>query len=275
MNPAVCRSHEVRYSRTLRGRGHGRRRLDGGSVYPYDDSGRVELSADCPVPDPLDLLAFLAGQTETVGLATGVLVLPNHHPVVLAKRVASVDALSGGRLRLSVGMGWMKEEVEACGASFDSRGRRADEQLQVMRALWEDRPNGASFHGEFFQFDHAMCYPKPVAGSGMPIHGGGHSRAAARRAGRFGDGFQPLGVTGPELTDLVSVMRDEASRAGRDADALELSLGHLVTKIDADRAQKLATLGADRVVLAMPPTSDIEKAKDVLSACAERLALAT
>ena len=244
------------------------------SVYPYDDSGRVELSADCPVPDPLDLLAFLAGQTETVGLATGVLVLP-HHPVVLAKRVASVDALSGGRLRLSVGMGWMKEEVEACGASFDSRGRRADEQLQVMRALWEDRPNGASFHGEFFQFDHAMCYPKPVAGSGMPIHVGGHSRAAARRAGRFGDGFQPLGVTGPELTDLVSVMRDEASRAGRDADALELSLGHLVTKIDADRAQKLATLGADRVVLAMPPTSDIEKAKDVLSACAERLALAT
>ena len=245
------------------------------SVYPYDDSGRVELSADCAVPDPLDLLAFLAGQTDTVGLATGVLVLPNHHPVVLAKRVATVDALSGGRLRLSVGMGWMKEEVEACGALFEHRGRRADEQLQVMRALWEDRPNGASFHGDFFQFDHAMCYPKPVAGSRVPIHVGGHSRAAARRAGRFGDGFQPLGVAGPELTDLVSVMRDEAGRAGRDADALELSLGHLVTKIDADRAQKLATLGAHRVVLAMPPTSDIEQAKDVLSACAERLALAT
>ncbi len=245
------------------------------SVYPYDDSGRVELSADCAVPDPLDLLAFLAGQTETVGLATGVLVLPNHHPVVLAKRVATVDALSGGRLRLSVGMGWMKEEVEACGALFEHRGRRADEQLQVMRALWEDRPNGASFHGDFFQFDHAMCYPKPVAGSRVPIHVGGHSRAAARRAGRFGDGFQPFGVDGPELTDLVSVMRDEAGRAGRDADALELSLGHLVTKIDAARAQKLATLGAHRVVLAMPPTSDIEKAKDVLSACAERLALAT
>ncbi len=144
-----------------------------------------------------------------------------------------------------------------------------------MRALWEDRPNGASFHGDFFQFDHAMCYPKPVAGSRVPIHVGGHSPAAARRAGRFGDGFQPLGVAGPELTDLVSVMRDEAGRAGRDADALELSLGHLVTKIDADRAQKLATLGAHRVVLAMPPTSDIEQAKDVLSACAERLALAT
>ena len=243
------------------------------SRYPYDDSGRVELSADCPVPDPLDLLSFLAGQTESLGLATGVLVLPNHHPVVLAKRVATLDALSAGRLRLCVGMGWLKEEVEACGADFDSRGRRADEQLEVMRALWDDRPNGASFHGDFFQFDHAMCYPKPLAGPRLPIHVGGHSRAAARRAGRSGDGFQPLGVGGAELTALISVMHEQATALGRDPAALEVSLGHLVTKIDAERAEKLTTLGAHRVVLAMPPTTDIEEARDVLSACAERLAL--
>jgi probable F420-dependent oxidoreductase len=243
------------------------------SRYPYDDSGRVELSADCPVPDPLDLLSFLAGQTESLGLATGVLVLPNHHPVVLAKRVATVDALSAGRLRLCVGMGWLKEEVEACGADFDSRGRRADEQLEVMRALWDDRPDGASFHGDFFQFDHAMCYPKPLAGPRLPIHVGGHSRAAARRAGRYGDGFQPLGVGAAELTALISVMHEEATKVGRDPGALEVSLGHLVTKIDAERAEKLTTLGAHRVVLAMPPTTNIDAAKDALSACAERLAL--
>jgi probable F420-dependent oxidoreductase len=243
------------------------------SRYPYDDSGRVELSADCPVPDPLDLLSFLAGQTQSLGLATGVLVLPNHHPVVLAKRVATLDALSAGRLRLCVGMGWLKEEVEACGADFDSRGRRADEQLEVMRALWDDRPNGASFHGDFFQFDHAMCYPKPLAGPRLPIHVGGHSRAAARRAARYGDGFQPLGVGGAELTALISVMHEQATALGRDPAALEVSLGHLVTKIDAERAEKLTTLGAHRVVLAMPPTTDIEEARDVLSACAERLAL--
>ncbi len=243
------------------------------SVYPYDESGRVELDADCPVPDPLDLLAFLAGQTGRLGLATGVLVLPNHHPVVLAKRVATVDALSGGRLRLAVGMGWMKEEIEACGAPFEHRGRRADEQLAVMRALWEDRPGGVSFRGEFFGFDHAMCYPKPIAGSRLPIHVGGHSRAAARRAGRLGNGFQPLGVAGPELAALISVMRDEATEFGRDPDSVELSLGHLVTKIDAHRAERLAGLGAQRAVLAMPPVTDIEEAKDVLSACAQRLAL--
>jgi probable F420-dependent oxidoreductase len=241
------------------------------SVYPYDSSGRVDLAPDSPVPDPLDLLAFLAGQTTRLGLATGVLILPNHHPVVLAKRVATVDVLSGGRLRLCVGMGWLKEEIEACGTEFFRRGRRANEQLEVMRLLFEDRPNGVSFHGEFFGFDHAMCYPKPAAP--VPIHIGGHSRAAARRAGRFGDGFQPLGVGGPKLTDLVALMREEASQSRRDPDALELSLGHLVTRIDTDRADKLATMGADRVVLAMPPTADIGEALDLLSACAERLSL--
>jgi probable F420-dependent oxidoreductase len=241
------------------------------SVYPYDASGRVELPADCPVPDPLDLLAFLAGHTTTLGLATGVLVLPNHHPVVLAKRVATVDALSGGRLRLCVGVGWLREEIEACGAPFARRGRRADEQIEVMRLLWADKPEGATHGGEFFEFRNVTCYPKPAQGARLPIHVGGHSVAAARRAGRLGDGFQPLGVTGSRLVELTAAMRDEASRVGRDPGALELSLGHLVTKIDAERAAKFADLGADRIVLAMPPELDIARAEDLLSACAQRL----
>jgi probable F420-dependent oxidoreductase len=245
------------------------------SVYPYDSSGRVDLAADCPVPDPLELLAFLAGHTTRLGLATGVLVLPNHHPVVLAKRAATVDALSGGRLRLCVGVGWLREEVEACGVAFASRGRRADEQLAVLRALWADHPHGVSHHGEFFDFDDVMCYPKPVAGPCLPVHIGGHSRAAARRAGRFGDGFQPLGVSGAQLAALLTLMRDEAAAAGRDPAGLEVSLGHLVTKIDAERAGRLADLGADRIVLGMPAITNINEAKDVLSACAQRLALTT
>ncbi len=243
------------------------------SVYPYDSSGRVGLAADCPIPDPLDLLAFLAGQTSRLGLATGVLVLPNHHPVVLAKRAASIDALSGGRLRLCVGVGWLREELQACGAEFDNRGRRADEQLAVLRALWADQPRGASYHGEFFEFDDVMCYPKPVARERLPIHIGGHSRAAARRAGRLGDGFQPLGVAGAELASLIGLMRAEATSAGRDPDALEISLGHTVTKIDAERAGRLMEQGAHRIVLAMPPTTDIEQARDMLSACSQRLSL--
>jgi probable F420-dependent oxidoreductase len=241
------------------------------SVYPYDPSGRVELTADTPVPDPLDLLAYLCAHTSRLVLATGVLVLPNHHPVVLAKRVATVDVLSGGRLRLAVGTGWLAEEITACGTDFTTRGRRADEQLQVLRALWADQADDVSFHGDFFDFDHAACYPKPKRH--IPIHIGGHSRAAARRAGRLGDGFQPLGVAGDELADLVTEMRTAAERAGRDPDALELSLGHAVTKIDAARADRLAQLGADRAVLAMPPVTDVNEAADALSACAQRLGL--
>lgn len=241
------------------------------SVYPYDPSGRVELAADTAVPDPLDLLAFLAAVTERLGLATGVLVLPNHHPVVLAKRVATVDALSRGRVRLAVGTGWLAEEIEACGTDFATRGRRADEQLAVLRELWAGRRDGASFHGEFFDFEHATSFPTPAAP--VPIHIGGHSRAAARRAGRFGDGFQPLGVTGDRLTTLVHEMRCAAEQAGRDPDRLELSLGHAVTKVDASRAQRLAEAGADRIVLAMPSVTDLGEATDLLSACAQRLGL--
>lgn len=243
------------------------------SVYPYDKSGRVGMAADCPVPDPLETLAFLAGHTSRLGLATGVLVLPNHHPVVLAKRAATLDVLSGGRLRLCVGVGWLREEVVACGVDFRSRGRRADEQFAVLRALWADRPEGVSHHGEFFDFDDVMCYPKPLAGERFPIHIGGHSPAAARRAGRLGDGLQPLGVTGADLASLIGLMREEAAAVGRDPAALEVSLGHLVTKVDAERAGAMIEQGADRIVLGMPPTADLEEAKDMLSACAQRLSL--
>ncbi|MGA9490158.1 MAG: LLM class F420-dependent oxidoreductase [Mycobacterium sp.] len=243
------------------------------SVYPYDPSGRVELAADCPVPDPLDLLSFLAANTDRLGLATGVLVLPNHHPVVLAKRAATVDALSNGRLRLCVGVGWLREEIEACGTAFESRGRRADEQLAVLRALWDTGTAEVSHHGEFFHFDDVVCSPHPVAGQHLPVHIGGHSKAAARRAGRYGDGFQPLGVAGSQLEALLTLMRDEAIGAGRDPAKIEVSLGHSVAKVDAERAERLAAQGADRLVLAMPSIADLDQAKDELSACAQRLSL--
>lgn len=244
------------------------------SVYPYASTGKMELPDDCPIPDPLDLLSFLAAATTSIGLATGVLVVPNHHPVVLAKRVASVDALSGGRLRLCIGVGWMSEEIQACGADFGTRGRRTDESIDVMRALWADSgPAGATHHGRFFDFEHAMSYPKPVSTQGVPIHIGGHSEAAARRAGRRGDGLQPLGVVGEQLAGLVGLMRSEAERAGRDPDRLELTLGHSVPKVTVEKAGKLAAMGADRLLLALTPTRDLEAVKDEMSACAERLGL--
>ena len=114
------------------------------STYPYSSSGKMPLPDDCRIPDPLDLMAYLAGVTERINLATGVLVLPNHQAVVLAKRIATVDVLSGGRVRMCVGVGWMDEELRATGADPRTRGRRTDETIAAMRALWADAgPAGA------------------------------------------------------------------------------------------------------------------------------------
>ena len=239
------------------------------AAYPYDSSGRMDVPSDCDLPDPLELLAFVAAVTDRIALATGVLVLPNHHPVMLAKRAATLDRLSGGRLRLCVGMGWMREEVEALGVDFATRGRRADEQLQVLRALWEH--DVADHEGEFFSVRGAMSFPKPA--HRIPVHVGGHSLAAARRAGRYGDGLQPLGVVGERLTELVATMRIAAEQSGRDPRALELTLGHLVAAVNADKAARLGALGADRLVLHASALPDLEAAKDELSACAQRLGL--
>ena len=200
------------------------------------------------------------------------LVLPDHRPVGLAERVATVDALSGGRVRLCVGMGWLKEEIEACGGTeFASPGRRADEQIEVMRLLWEDRPDGASYYGEFFEFDHAACYPKPARR--VPIHIGAAHRAPPAGQAGYVDGFQPLGVGGSELTELIAIMRDEAGKAGRDPDALELSLGHLVAKVDGERADKARGDGRRPGRAGYAAGRRHREACEMLSTCAQRLAL--
>ena len=234
--------------------------------YPYNSSGEMALAEDCNIPDPLDLLAWLAGITQNIRLATGILVAPNHHPVPLAKRCATIDVLSGGRLHLGVGVGWMREELEACGVDFATRGRRLDEIIEVMRKLWAD---GAAEHeGEFFQFAPCMSYPKPV-GHAISIHVGGHSKAAARRAGRLGDGFQPLGLVGDDLRAALDLMRASANEAGRDPDAIELTLGGGLAAFDEAALESAQSFGATRVLLGSG-TSDLSGLKDEMSAFAEK-----
>lgn len=215
--------------------------------YPYARSGRMPLADDCPIPDPLELLTFLGARTERIVLATGILVGPHHHPLVLAKRVATIDALTGGRVRLGVGVGWMREELEATGVDFSTRGRRLDELIDAMRAAWRD--DEPSFAGRHFRFDRAICRPRPARGGGVPIHVGGHSSAAARRAGTRGDGFQPLGLDDETLRVRVDEMHRAAVDAGRDPAAIELTLGAGLGSFDEQRLTELAALGADRVLL--------------------------
>ncbi len=241
------------------------------STYPYSSSGKMPLPDDCRIPDPLDLMAYLAGVTEHITLATGVLVLPNHHPVVLAKRIATVDVLSGGRVRMCVGVGWMDEELRATGADPRSRGRRTDETIAAMRVLWSDSGSaGADFDGEFFSFHHAHSFPKPEQSGGVPIHIGGHSEAAARRAGRLGDGFQPLGLDPESLTTRLAQLGESAEQAGRDPTAIEISLsGYLPTTSDQD-VEHARSVGASRLVVSTSMTGDLAQVHDEMSAFAER-----
>ena len=141
------------------------------ALYPQAKIGGWEVPTDLPYPDPLDVLTFVAAHTQRLLLGTGVLLLPYHHPVTLAKRLATIDVLSGGRMRLlGIGVGLLPGEAAAVGVDYRTRGRRADEAIDVLRALWATDEDGATFHGEFFDLDQVYSYPKPLGGAGMPIH---------------------------------------------------------------------------------------------------------
>jgi probable F420-dependent oxidoreductase len=218
------------------------------SKYPYDPSGKIPSGEETVFPDPLIWLAFVAAGTSTLRLGTGILIVPQRNPLVLAKQLATLDCLSGGRMILGAGIGWLAEEFEALGVPFAGRGQRTDEAIGAMRALWSQEQ--ASFDGTTVHFRNCCLRPQPPGGS-IPIHVGGHSAAAARRAGRIGDGFFPFGVGRAELPPLFDVVRHSAEEAGRDPASIELSVQCNKTN-GADalaEVRALQELGATRVVI--------------------------
>lgn len=192
------------------------------SKYPYAPSGRLPGGPDTKLPDPLIWMAFAAAATTRLRFMTGVLILPQRNPVVLAKEVATLDYMSGGRVMLGVGVGWLREEFAALGVPFARRGARADEHIQAMRALWAK--DDASFQGEFVNFQGMSCNPKPAQGM-VPFVIGGHSEAAAKRAGRLGDGFFPATGSPVDIAPLIALMHRTATEHGRDPRSIEITTG--------------------------------------------------
>lgn len=215
------------------------------SPYPYSTDGKMAGGVDdLPLPDPLMWMAYMSGVTSTIKFGTGILILPQHNPVITAKQVATLDYMSGGRVLLGIGVGWMREEFDAIGASFDDRGARTDEYVAVMRELWTaDQP---TFHGKFVNFDTTYCRPQPAQGS-VPIIVGGDTTFAARRAGRLGDGYFPARGAPQELIDLA---RRTAEEHGRDPDQLEITTN---IPADLDEIPSLAARGVSRLLV--PVTS--------------------
>jgi probable F420-dependent oxidoreductase len=232
------------------------------SQYPYDPSGRMPAPDDMPLPDPLVWLAFAAAATSRIRLGTGIAILPQRNPVIAAKEVATLDRLSGGRVLLGVGAGWLKEEFEALGVPFERRGQRLDEHIGAMRALWAGER--ASYDGELVHFQACTMSPRPEAGR-VPIHIGGHTDVAARRAGRLGDGFFPGTTDAEHLAHILGVMRGAAEEAGRDPDAIEVTTGG---PLDVDGIRRLRDLGVHRLTIP-PPAFDAEGLRTGLSAFAE------
>jgi probable F420-dependent oxidoreductase len=235
--------------------------------------GDVEFPPDLSIADPLECLAFVAAGTTRILLGTAVLLLPYHHPVVLAKRLATLDVLSGGRLRrLTIGVSSLPGEAAAVGIDFATRGRRADEAIDVLRALWAGDATGTSFAGEFYSFTDVTSYPKPV--QPIPIHIGGSSAAAARRAGRRGDGFFPGGrLTPAERAELVELMRTIAQAEGRDPAALEYTRWGSI-EMEPSSVEAYAAQGVDRIVVGANG-EDLDEQLRQLDAFATRYGLTT
>ncbi|MCZ6558142.1 MAG: LLM class F420-dependent oxidoreductase [SAR324 cluster bacterium] len=195
--------------------------LDYHSRYPYNSSGKLGLTPEANFVDPLISLAHIAAQTSTLRLGTGINLLPQSKPLLLAKQVASLDLLSEGRLMLGLGVGWLAEEFQAMGTPFEKRGARFDDYLAAIKKVWSGEV--VEHQSEFLSWSGFKSHPLPAQRPHPPIIIGGHSPAALRRAARHGDGWFGFAKDTEELAGLLGQLRESAEQAGRDPSSIEIT----------------------------------------------------
>ncbi|MGZ4511618.1 MAG: LLM class F420-dependent oxidoreductase [Mycobacterium sp.] len=241
------------------------------SRYPYSDDGVIAVPAQADWLDPMIALSFAAAASSRIGLATGVLLLPEHNPVVVAKQAASLDRLSGGRLTLGVGVGWSREEFAALSVPFAQRGTRTAEYVAAMRTLWRD--DVASFDGDFVRFDSIRVNPKPVHDRRIPIVVGGNSDSALRRVATWGDGWYGFNIDGLDaVRDRVAKLEQLCADSGRDRAQLRLSVA--LRDPSVGDIGTLVELGIDELVLVEAPPDRPEVAAEWVSSLADRWMMA-
>ncbi len=196
-------------------------------LYPIEPQTPYMATPDGSLPevyktilDPLEALTFVAGQTSRIGLGTSILDLPYYNPVMLARRLTTLDVLSGGRLRLGLGLGWSKDEFDAVGASMKQRGKRADEFISVLKAIWTTDP--VEFHGEFYQGPKSVILPKPVQKPHPPIYLAAFSPSGLKRTATMANGWLPAGLPPDAMKQMIAGLKDMAQQAGRDPAELEV-----------------------------------------------------
>ncbi|OBI21380.1 LLM class F420-dependent oxidoreductase [Mycobacterium sp. E2327] len=239
------------------------------SCYPYSDDGVIAVPAQADWLDPMIALSFAAAASSRIGLATGVLLLPEHNPVVVAKQAASLDRLSGGRLTLGVGVGWSREEFAALGVPFEQRAARTAEYVAAMRTLWRD--DVASFDGKFVRFDAIRVNPKPLRERRIPIVLGGNSDAALRRVAAWGDGWYGFNLDGPAaVRERIDRLQRLCADEGRDR--AELGVSVALRDPSARDIGALYEAGVDELVLVAAPPDRPDAATGWVSALADKWA---
>lgn len=215
---------------------------DYASDYPYSADGRLPAGGEMGLLDPLVTLSYLAASTSTVRLGTAMCLLPQRNPLYTAKEVATLDWLSGGRVDLGVGVGWLREEFEALGVPWGRRGQRADEYIGVLRSLWEEDPS--TYHGELVSLPSCRQHPKPLQRP-LPIHIGGESDAALRRVARMANGWMPFNCRPDELAHLVAKLDARLAGEGRRRSEVEITVCPYFNATTPEDLSGYAEAGAD------------------------------
>ena len=226
------------------------------SKYPYS-SGKFPAPPDTPIAHPFTTLAYAAACTTTIRLGTGICLVPEHNPLVLAKTVATVDRLSAGRFIFGVGVGWLAEEFQALGISFDRRGQRTREYINVMRKLWAGR--ATSHQGEFVNFTNVLSYPKPVTETGVPVWFGGESNPALRRVAEYGDGWIGFNLLPDQASAKIKRIEELLKANGRKRSDVQLAVSPYINPIKTDDLKRYRDAGVDEIaLLAGRPGTEVE-----------------
>jgi probable F420-dependent oxidoreductase len=232
-------------------------------LYPVKPQSPYPATPDGSLPeeykhslDPLDALTFVASQTKKINLGTSVLDIPYYNPVMLARRLSTIDFLSNGRLRVGLGLGWSKDEMDATGADMKKRGAMADEFIQVLKAIWSTNP--VEFRGNFYQIPKSYIYPKPVQKPHPPIYLAAFAPAALKRLATVADGWNPVLIPVAGMAQMFEGIKQMAKDAGRDPSTL-------VTIVRAIMQITDKPLGADRGIF----SGTLDQIREDVSSCSK------
>ena len=234
------------------------------SRYPYNNTGKIGVAMETPFTDPLVTLSFVAAHTTRLKLATGITILPQTNPLLLAKQVASLDHLSGGRVLLGLGVGWLAEEFRAMGVPFENRGKRFDDYLDAMKKVWSGKLT--EHQSKFLDWSGFKSFPLPNQRPHPPIIIGGHSPAALQRTVQMGDGWFGFTQDATNLAEIVFKLRIAAEAIDRDPNSIEITALWRDYKLGMDSLETFRQIGVSRLLvpLGLLEREDCDKSLDQL-----------